>query len=185
MISTNDLRSGMYIVHDGRLCQVTHYEFYKPGKGASIVRVKLRDLRTGQTLEHTWKGEQRIEQAIIARRPHEYLYRDGSQFYFMDVENYDQLPLSEEKVRGVTPYLKENQKVNLVFYGTEVVSVEVPDFVELRVTRADPGVKGDTATGATKTVTLETGVNITVPLFIEEGDTLKIDTRTGDYVTRV
>ena len=184
MISTNDLRAGMYVVHNGRLCQVSHYEFYKPGKGASIVRVKLKDLKTGQSLDHTWKGEQKVEQAIVSRRPHEYLYRDGSQFHFMDTETYDQVPLNGEMVEGILPYLKENEPVSVAFHGDEIIGVELPDFVALKVTHAEPGVRGDTATGATKTVTLETGATLTVPLFIEEGDTLKVDTRTGEYVTR-
>jgi len=185
MISSNDLRAGMYIVHDGRLCQVSHYEFYKPGKGASIVRVKLKDLRTGQSLDHTWKGEQKLDQAIITRRPHEYLYRDGSQFYFMDTETYDQVPQNEDTVKGILPYLNENQTVMIVFHGSEIVGVELPDFVALAVTHSEPGVRGDTATGVTKSVTLETGASLTVPLFIEEGDVLKVDTRSGEYVTRI
>jgi len=185
MISTNDLRAGMFIVYEGRLCQVSHYEFFKPGKGASIVRVKLKDLRTGQSLEHTWKGEQKVENAIILRRPHEYLYRDGNTHHFMDTETYDQIQIPSEKVKGISRFMKENQTVNVVFHGSEVIDVELPDFVELRVTHAEPGVKGDTATGATKNVTLETGATLSVPLFVEAGDVLKVDTRTGDYVTRV
>jgi len=185
VISTNDLRSGMYIVHDGRLCQVTHYEFYKPGKGASIVRVKLKDLKTGQTLDHTWKGEQKVEKAIINRRSHEYLYRDAHQLHFMDTQSYDQIALDEDRVKDLLPFLKENETVNVVFHGNEVVGVELPDFVELKVAEAEPGVKGDTATGVTKTIKLETGVSITSPLFVEVGDTVKVDTRTGEYVTRI
>lgn len=185
MIGTNDLRAGMYIVFEDRVCQVVHYEFFKPGKGASIVRVKLRDLRTGQGLEKTWKGEQKLEQAIITRRPHEYLYHDGQTYHFQDVETYDQVSLSKDKVESIKDFMPENTQVNLVVHGEEVLGVEIPDFVELPVVEAEPGVKGDTATGATKTVKLSTGATINVPLFINKGDVLKVDTRTGDYVTRV
>jgi elongation factor P len=175
----------MYIVHEGRLCQVTHYEFYKPGKGASIVRVKLKDLKTGQTLDHTWKGEQKVDQAIINRRAHEYLYRDAHQLHFMDTQTYDQVALGEEMVKDLLRFLKENATVNLVFHGNEVISVELPDFVELTVAEAEPGVKGDTATGVTKSIKLETGATISAPIFVEAGDVLKVDTRTGEYVTRI
>ena len=185
MISTNDLRAGMYIVFEGRVCQVTHYEFYKPGKGSSIVRVKLKDLDTGQTLDKTWKGEQKVDQAIVTRRPYEYLYNDGAMFHFMDAETYDQKEIPAAQVEGILPFLKENTRVSLVMHESRILGVELPDFVELKVVEAEPGVKGDTATGATKTVKLETGATLTVPLFIVEGDVLKVDTRTGEYVTRV
>lgn len=185
MISTNDLKTGMYIVFEGRVCQVTHYEFYKPGKGSSIVRVKLKDLVTGQTLDKTWKGEQKIDQAIVTRRPYQYLYTDGDMYHFMDMETYEQIELAEDKVKGILPYLKENGQVNLVLHDSNVIGAELPDFVELKVVEAEPGVKGDTATGATKSVKLESGATVTVPLFVEQGDVLKVDTRTGEYVTRV
>ena len=185
MISTNDLRTGMYIVFDGRTCQVTHYEFFKPGKGSSIVRVKLKDLVTGQTLDKTWKGEQKIEQAIVTRRPYEYLYTDGTMYHFMDMDNYEQIELPEESVKDLLPFMKENCRVNLVLHESKVLGAELPDFVELKVVEAEPGVKGDTATGGTKNAKLETGATITVPLFVEEGDVLRVDTRTGEYVTRV
>ena len=185
MISTNDLRQGMFIVFEGRVCRVTHYEFYKPGKGSSIVRVKLKDLNTDQTLEKTWKGETRVEQAIVSRRSHEYLYRDGEMFYFMDTQNYDQIALALDKVEDILPFLKNNMEVNLVLHGETVLGVELPDFVELKVTEAEPGLKGDTASGGSKTVNLETGATINVPLFVNVGDVLKVDTRTGEYVTRI
>lgn len=185
MISTNDLRAGMYIAFEGRVCQVTHYEFYKPGKGSSIVRVKMKDLVTGQTLDKTWKGEQKIDQAIVTRRPYEYLYFDGTTYHFMDAETYEQVELPPAQVEGILPFLKENTQVSLVMHESQTIGVELPDFVELKVVEAEPGVKGDTATGATKSVKLETGATLTVPLFVSEGDVLKVDTRTGEYVTRV
>lgn len=185
MISTNDLRQGMFIVYEGRVCRVTHYEFFKPGKGGSIVRVKLKDLTTGRTLDKTWKGEQKVEQAIVTRRAHEYLYRDGEMFYFMDSENYDQLALSGATVADILHFLQENMQVSLILHGQTVIGVELPDFVELRVVEAEPGVKGDTASGGSKPIKLETGATINVPLFINEGDVLRVDTRTGQYVTRI
>ena len=185
MISTNDLRQGMFIVFEGRVCRVTHYEFYKPGKGSSIVRVKLRDMTTGQTLDKKWKGETKIEQAIVSRRSHEYLYRDGETFCFMDTRNYDQIALPLDTVEDILPFLKDNMEVDLVVHGETVLGVELPDFVELAVVEAEPGLKGDTASGGSKTVKLETGATINVPLFVEEGDVLKVDTRTREYVTRI
>ena len=185
MISTNDLRPGMTIVHGGRLCDVLEYQHVKPGKGGAFVRVKLKDIETGQALDHTWKGEQKVEQAYLENRKLEYIYRDGNLFYFMDLETYDQMAIDGEKVTHLAEYMKENTEVTVTFHGDHIVGVKLPDFMALQVAKTDPGLKGDTATGGTKPATLETGAMVQVPLFINEGDVLKVDTRTGTYVERM
>jgi len=184
-ISTNDMRAGQTIIHNGRLCLVTEYERVKPGKGPTFVHVKLKDINTGQVLDHTWRGEQKVELAILSGRPHQYLYNDGHLYHFMDLETYDQIALEEEFVGGVAEYLVENMEVTITFHEKKPVKVDVPNFVELKVVKTAPGVRGDTVSGATKPATLESGAVIQVPLFVSEGDVLKVDTRTGTYVTRV
>jgi elongation factor P len=184
MISTNDMRAGQAIIYEGKICVITEYNRVKPGKGASIAKVKLKDLITGQVFDHSWKGEDKVEQAILAKRPFTFLYKQGGMFHFMDTENYDQIAVSRELVEHGEEWLKENMEVLITFHNDKPVVVDVPQFVELKVTETAPGVRGDTVSGATKEATLETGAIVQVPLFINIGDVLKIDTRTGDYVTR-
>lgn len=185
MISTNDMRAGQAIVHDDRICIIADYERMKPGKGPTFVRVKLKDINTGRVLDHTWRGEQKVELAILQSRPHQYLYSQGELYHFMDLETYDQITLDADFVAEVRKYLLENMEVSITFHKAKAVKVEVPNFLELQVTQTDPGVKGDTVSGATKPAALESGVVIQVPLFVGEGDRVKVDTRTDAYVTRV
>ena len=186
MISTNDMRSGQAILFEGRICLIVGYERAKPGKGPSFVKVKLKDLNTGQVLDHTWRGEQKVELAILQSRPHQYLYQQGPLYHFMDLETYEQFALRRESVGDIVQYLKENMEVQITFHDDKPVKVAVPAFVELSVTETTPGVKGDTVSGgATKPATLEAGAVVQVPLFVNEGDVIKVDTRTGAYVTRV
>ncbi len=185
MISTNDMRPGQTILFEGRICLITSYERVKPGKGSSFVKVKLKDINTGQALDHTWRGEQKVELAILETRPHQYLYRQNDMCHFMDLATYEQIALGPEYVDGILPYLKENMEVQIVFHNDRQVRVDLPSFVEVKVAKSAPGVRGDTVTGARKPATLETGAVVQVPLFIDEGDTIKVDTRDGSYVTRV
>lgn len=185
MISTNDMRAGQTIVHNGRICLIADYRRVKPGKGPTFVKVKLKDLNTGQVLDHTWRGEQKVEPAILQSRPHQYLYEQGGLYHFMDTETYDQIALGADAVADIAKYLKENMEVGITFHNNKPFKVAMAPFVELKVTKTDPGLKGDTVSGATKPATLETGAVIQVPLFIETGDVLKVDTRTDTYVTRV
>ena len=178
------MRAGQSIIHKDRICMITDYERMKPGKGPTFVRVKLKDVVTGQTLDQTWRGEQKVELVILKGRPYQYLYRQGGLFYFMDMETYDQIPLEEDFVKDVEKYLVENMEVTIVCHNDKPVKVEVPTFLELRVVQTDPGVKGDTVSGATKPATLESGVQVQVPLFVNVGDVLKIDTRTDSYIER-
>jgi elongation factor P len=157
----------------------------KPGKGPTFVRAMLKDIATGQALDKTWRGEQKVELVILEKRPHQFLYRQGDEFHFMDMESYDQVALGPDQVPPeIARFLRENMEVVVTFHGPKALSVEVPAFVNLKVTETAPGLRGDTVSGASKPATLETGTVIQVPLFINEGDVLKVDTRTGTYVTR-
>ncbi len=185
MIGGSDLKNGMTILHNGSVWRVDYFQHVKPGKGSAFTRTKLKNVETGNVLEYTFKSKDNIEQAHIERRDMEYLYRDGDSYYFMDPETYEQFPLSAERCKSIAPYLKENMMVTVVRYGDQVLDVSVPNFVELKVARTDPGLRGDTAAGGSKPATLESGGVVNVPLFIEEGDVIQIDTRTGEYLSRV
>jgi len=184
MISTNDMRTGQSIIYEGRICQIAEYQRVKPGKGPTFVKVKLKDLQTGQMLDHSWRGEQKVELAILQNRKHQFLYRQGDQFFFMDLETYDQISLSKDKIADLAKWLKDGMEVDITVHNETPIKIEAPPFVNYKVVATDPGVKGDTAAGGTKPATLETGAVIQVPLFINIGDVLKVDTRTGVYVTR-
>lgn len=184
MISVNDIKNGMTISIDGGLFIVTWFQHVKPGKGGAFVKTKLKNLKTGAVLEKTFRSVETVEQIYLEEKEMEYLYRDGEQLWFMDISNYEQVPLHESVIGEGVSYLKENAKVQVVFYEGKVVGVELPTFVELKVTQTEPGFKGDTVSGSYKPATLETGVVVHVPLFIKEGDVLKIDTRTGEYIQR-
>ena len=184
MITSNDLKNGMTLVLKGALCQIIQFQHIKPGKGPAFVRTKLRNIQTGAVIDHTFRAKESVEQAIVEKRPLEYLYRDGSYYYLMDPESYEQIPISPKVLEGKEQFLTENIELMVTFHGTDVLEVALPDSVVLEVTQAPPGVKGDTASGATKSVTLETGAALQVPLFVNEGDKVRVDTRSGAYLER-
>lgn len=185
MISTNDVRPGMALELEDGLFSIVEYQHVKPGKGRAFVRMKLKKLDTGQVLDRTFRADENVQQAIIDRRDHQYLYKDDFGYHFMDLEDYGQIVLSDEDVSQAAPYLVEGMTVTLAMHEGTAIGVDMPAAVELEVTYAEPGVRGDTRTTATKTVTLETGLEIQVPLFVEQGDRVKVDTRSGEYLTRV
>ena len=185
MISTNDVRPGMALQLDAGLFTIVEYQHVKPGKGKAFVRMKLKNLETGQVLDRTFRADENVDQAIIERRDHQYLYEDDLGYHFMNLEDFGQIALSSEDVGDASGYLVDGMTVSLTLYRGNPIGVELPSAVELEVTYAEPGVRGDTRTGATKPVTLETGIQIQVPLFVEQGDRVKVDTRSGEYLTRV
>lgn len=184
MISTNDVRPGMALQLGDGLFTIVEYQHVKPGKGKAFVRMRLKNLGTGQVLDRTFRADENVDQAIIDRRDHQYLYQDDMGFHFMDLEDFGQIALSPADVGPAAGYVVEGMTVSLSLYRGTPIGVELPASVELEVTYAEPAVKGDTRTGATKPVTLQTGIQIQVPLFIEQGDRVKVDTRSGDYLTR-
>ena len=184
MITAGDFRNGVTFEEDGNVCQIVEFQHVKPGKGAAFVRAKVRNVITGGVVEKTYRPTDKFEKAHIERKDMQYLYNDGELFYFMDVETYDQMPLSESQLGDALKFVKENEMVKLLIYKGNVFGVEPPNFVELVVTETEPGFKGDTSTGATKPATLETGATINVPLFIDIDDVIRVDTRTGEYMER-
>ncbi len=185
MISTNDVRPGMALELQDGLFTIVEYQHVKPGKGRAFVRMKLKKLDTGQVLDRTFRADEDVQQAIIDRSDYQYLYSDDLGYHFMNLNDYGQIVLSPEDVGDAAPYLVEGATVSLSTYQGTPIGVELPAAVELEVTYAEPAVKGDTRTAATKTVELETGLEIQVPLFVEQGDRVRVDTRTGEYLTRV
>ena len=184
MISAGDFRNGITFEMDGSVMQVIEFQHVKPGKGAAFVRTKLKNVITGATVEQTFRPTDKMPKAHIERKDMQYSYNDGDLFYFMDQETFDMLPLNSEQLGDALKFVKENDVVRILSYKGNVFGVEPPNFVELTVTATEPGVKGNTATGATKPATLETGATINVPLFVNEGDVIRIDTRTGEYMER-
>jgi elongation factor P len=185
MIDVNELRKGVTFTMDRELYKVIDYQHYKPGRGKAVIRTKLRNLRTGSTIDKTFTSGERVQDIRLDRQTVQYLYTDGDFYYFMDVETFEQFPLPDALLEDAKPYLVENMEIELSSYEGERLDVDLPITVDLSVVEAPPGFAGDTAQGATKEVTLETGLKLNVPLFIEEGDVLRIDTRDGRYVTRV
>lgn len=185
MISTAQFKNGMTIEIDGTIYQIVEFQHVKPGKGGAFVRTKLKNYRTGAVIDKTFRAGESVEQARVNRRPMQYLYSDGSGYVFMDTETYDQISIPESTLTEEKKYLKENMNVLVAIYEGEALGVELPTAVELEITHTEPGVKGNTASGATKPATLETGVVVQVPLFVNVGDIVKVDTRTGGYITRV
>jgi elongation factor P len=183
-VSTNDLKNGMTLDLPEGLFSVVEFQHVKPGKGGAFVRTKLKNVRTGAVLDRTFRADEKVEQAIIDKRDMQYLYRDGADYVFMDSTTYDQLHVSETQLGNAAPYVKEGDSAVLQLYGTEIVGVDLPAAVELTVTETEPGVQGDRVSGARKAATLETGLTVQVPLFVEKGDRIKVDTRTGEYITR-
>lgn len=184
-ISTNDIKPGMALDLPDGLFQIVEYQHVKPGKGKAFVRTKLKNLETGATVDRTFRADETVERAIIDRRENQFLYRDDLGFHFMDGETYSQMALAPEAVGEAADYLIDGSTVLLAMYQGRAVGLELPVSVELEVTQAEPGVKGDRVSGATKPVTVETGLVVQVPLFVEQGDRIRVDTRTGEYQTRV
>ena len=184
MLMAGDFRNGKTFELDGNVMQVIEFQHVKPGKGAAFVRTKMKNVITGAVIERSFSPTDKFEEAIVERKDMQYSYNDGDIYYFMDLETYDMLPLNSDKLGDNFKFVKEEMICKIVSYKGNVFSVEPPMFVELVVTQTDPGFKGDTAQGTTKPATLETGVSIKVPLFINEGDVLRIDTRTGEYLER-
>lgn len=185
MISAGEFRNGVTFEYDGNIYQIVEFQHVKPGKGAAFVRTKMKNIVTGAVVERTFNPTEKMPKAHIERKEMEYLYEDSGLYYFMDQETYEQMPLSEEQLGDALKFVKENMTVKILSYKGNVFAVEPPNFVELTVTETEPGVKGNTATNVTKPATVETGAVITVPMFVNEGDTIRIDTRTGEYMERV
>ncbi len=185
MISAGDFRNGITIELDNNIYQIVEFQHVKPGKGAAFVRTKLKNVINGGVVERTFRPTEKCPQARIDRKDMQYLYSDGDLFYFMDVETYDQIALNGDTVGDALKFVKENEMCKICSHNGNVFSVEPPLFVELEITETEPGFKGDTATGATKPAVVETGATVAVPLFVDQGDKIKIDTRTGEYLSRV
>ncbi len=184
MISAGDFRNGVTFDMDGVVVQIIEFQHVKPGKGAAFVRTKIRNVITGAVIERTFNPTDKYPTAFIERKDMQYLYNDGDLYYFMDNESYEQIPINANMLGDNFRFVKENTDVKVLSYKGNVFGVEPPFFIELQVTKTDPGFKGDTATNATKPAVLETGAEIKVPLFIDEGDMIRVDTRTGEYMER-
>jgi len=184
VISSNDFRNGVSIEVEGDLFTVVEFQHVKPGKGSAFVRTKLRNLRTGATIERTFNAGEKVARAQLEGREVQYLYHDGNNYTFMDTSTYDQFALGDAALGDALHFLKENMILNLETYQGEVIGVELPNSVELEIAQTDPGLRGDTAQGGTKPATLETGYVIRVPLFVNQGDKVLVDTRTGQYLSR-
>ena len=185
MISAGDFRNGVTFEMDGNVVSIIEFQHVKPGKGAAFVRTKIRNVITGAVTEKTFNPNDKYPTAFVERKDMQYLYQDGDLYNFMDVETYDQIALNADVVGDALKFVKENETVKICSHNGNVFSVEPPLFVELEITETEPGFKGDTAQGATKPAVVETGATVMVPLFVEQGDVLKIDTRTGEYLSRV
>ena len=184
MITAGDFRNGVTFEYEGNVYQIIQFQHVKPGKGAAFVRTKIKNVITGGVVEKTFNPTDKMPKAHIDRRDMQYLYNDGELYYFMDQETYEQLPLGGDVLEGALPFLKDEMVVKVLSYKGKVFGVEPPNFVELTITETEPGFKGDTATGATKPATLETGYVLQVPLFVDEGTVIRVDTRTGEYMER-
>ena len=184
MISAGDFRNGVTFEEDGNVVQVVEFQHVKPGKGAAFVRTKIKNVITGSVVEKTFRPTEKFEEAFIERRKMQYSYMDGTLYYFMDMETFDMLPINEDLIVDKMKFVKENDECTVLSFKGSVFDIEPPTFVELTVTETEPGFKGDTSTGATKPCTVETGAQIMVPLFIDNGDVIRIDTRTGEYMER-
>ncbi len=183
-VSTNDLRNGMTLDLPEGLFSVVEFQHVKPGKGGAFVRTKLKNVRTGAVIERTFRADEKLEQAIVDKREMQFLYRDGTEYVFMDTVSYEQLQVPTSSLGEAANYLKEGDDAILQFFGTEIVGVDLPAAVELAVAETEPGVQGDRVSGARKPATLETGLVVQVPLFVNPGDRIKVDTRSGEYLTR-
>ena len=185
MADTTDFRNGFTMLIDGAIFSIAEFQHVKPGKGSAFVRTKLKNMKTGAVLDRTFRSGDKVDEVRLEKREMQYLYSEGDTYYFMDLDNYEQTPVERDVIGDGAGLLKESENAYLLVAREEVIGVDLPNFVTLAVTHTEPGIKGDTATGAVKPATLETGYVVQVPLFINQGDTLKIDTRPGDYVERV
>jgi elongation factor P len=184
MISTGDLKRGMTIELDGDLWSILEYNHIKIGRGSAQVRIKIRSVKTGTTVERTFQAGEKFRRAIVDRKPAQYLYHEDDTYYFMDTESYEQTTMTRAQLGDITGYLKDNQMLDIMTYQDRPIDAELPPNVELVVSQTDPGYRGDTATGGTKPATLETGIVVQVPLFVNEGDRIRVDTRSGQYIER-
>ena len=185
MISAGDFRNGVTIELEGNIFQIIEFQHASPGKGAAFVRTKLKNIKSGGVVEKTFRPTEKCPTARIDRKDMQYLYNDGDLFYFMDNESYEQIAIAKDAIGDALKFVKENEMCKVCSHNGNVFAVEAPLFVELMITETEPGFKGDTATGATKPATVETGATVQVPLFVDQGETIKIDTRTGEYLSRV
>ncbi len=185
MITSNDFKNGMTIEVDGEVYSIVEFQHVKPGKGAAFVRTKLRHMKSGNISEKTFRSSEKVKRAHLEKREMQYLYSTGDMFHFMDTDSFEQYTLTQEKLGNKSLYLKDNMVLTILFYQGEEISIELPVFVELIVDDTEPGVKGDTASGGSKPATLETGLSVNVPFFINREDIIKVDTRTGEYIERV
>ena len=184
MISAGDFKNGLTIEYDGNVYQILEFQHVKPGKGAAFVRTKLKNIKSGGVIEKSFRPTEKFPQARIDRKDMQYLYSDGELYNFMDTESFEQIALNQDEIGDAMKFVKENEMVKICSHNGSVFAVEPPLFVELEITDTEPGFKGDTATGATKPATVETGAQVAVPLFVGIGDKIKIDTRTGEYLGR-
>jgi elongation factor P len=184
MVSTNNLKNGMTLKLDGELWRVDYFQHVKPGKGGAFVRTTLKGVQNNKTVDRTFRAGEDVEQAILSKRPLQYLYRDGDNFVFMDTETFEQTYVPSEALRDSTQWIKEGDTIDLVFHDGEVVDVNLAASVELQIAETEPGLQGDRVSGATKPATLETGAVVQVPLFINPGERVKVDTRSGAYISR-
>ncbi|MDR0398715.1 elongation factor P [Candidatus Endomicrobiellum devescovinae] len=185
MISTSDFKNGLNILVDGDPYQITWFQNHKPGKGGAVMRVKLRHLKKGGTIERTFKSGEKFEALSVTRQKKQFLYKEGVNFNFMDMNTYEQISVSPELLGDKANYLKENLEVEAIYLENELIGIDLPIIIEMTIAEAEPGIKGDSVSNLTKMAKLETGADIRVPLFIKEGDRIKVDTRTGEYVERV
>lgn len=185
MVQAGDFRNGLTLEMEGNIYTVIEFQHVKPGKGAAFVRTRLKNIKSGGIVEKTFRPTEKLPQAHIERKEYQYLYSDGDLYNFMDTETFEQVALNSDNVGDSLKFVKENEMVKLCSHAGNVFAIEPPLFVELEITESEPGVKGDTATGATKPAVVETGATVYVPLFVNQGDTIKIDTRTGEYLSRV
>ena len=184
MVSTNNLKNGMTLKIDNELWRVDYFQHVKPGKGGAFVRTTLKGVQNGKTIDRTFRAGEDLEQAILEKRALQYLYREGEDFVFMDTEHFEQTYVPEAALRDGSKWLKEGDTIDLVFHDGSVVDINLPAAVELEITKTEPGIQGDRVSGATKPATLETGATVNVPLFINEGERVKVDTRSGEYISR-
>ena len=184
-VSTADFKNGMCIVNNGKMCTIVEFQHVKPGKGGAFVRTKLRDIKTGRVVDYTFNAGVKFDSVRLETKKMQYLYNDGSDFYFMDTETFEQMSIGSDFVGDVAKWLKENDEASLLYAGEELISIEPPMFVELEVVETEPGFKGDTVQGGGKPATLETGAVVQVPMYIEVGEILQIDSRDGRFVKRL
>lgn len=184
MIGISDFKNGILFENEGVIYQVVWFQHHKPGKGGAVMRTKIRNVRTGAIIEQTFKSGEKFKEAVMTRKKKQFLYSNGDNYAFMDTETYDQFEVPKVKIGDAAQFLKENMEVEALYLDDEFLTLDLPASVELKVTQTATGLRGDTVSNATKSATVETGVEVQVPLFIKEGDTIKVDTRSGDYVSR-